>query len=274
MAGSLKVRNKTITSSATRDGGLTWEAFKGPGVLLGIEMDDVGDDVTGMTLTLYDSAQDPTVAGIIPPTTVAAALDQAAINADLGVTTPPARVFQDGSVVATLATESANTHLGFEFFDGLTIVKSGDTTHAAGITLYVRPLIKKSVNLRGSTVAGVASTTSGTVRVFEGAGLLRAVRAMVPTTNTTGIDLAIKDKSAARTLITATNYDFATQGGTRKIWNPVTTTSIDDTGAAVTTAATGAYCNDGVLFRQDLSLTWASATTDAFEGSFDFLIEA
>lgn len=241
------MKRRTITTYVS--GG--WQAYMGPGVITHAVMD--GTSLSSNVLTLYDSdngssSNIPTIATWTQDT-------------DFG-TTVPTTCFRDGSVVATLATESANTHLGLECFDGVYIVKTGDTTHNAAITLLIKPLIKKSVNV------GHLATTD-TQRLFTGPGIVRAIR-LVPGYEAVALatmDLTFKD--GTNTLITATNY--ATSGV--KNWYPVTTTGVDDAGTAVTTAATGAYTNTGVAFVTSLDVAMAQGSSAARNAQVEVLID-
>jgi hypothetical protein len=240
----MKKRTTTLTTGG-------WQAYEGAGVITHAVMD--GTSLSSSVITVYDSnngssTNRPTIATVTQDT-------------DSG-TTVPVTTFRDGSVVATMATESANTHQGWEFFNGAYLVKTGDTTHTAALTLLIKPLIKKTVNL------GHGAATDSQ-RLFTGPGILRAIRisgsqaaAAITTT-----DILFKD--VTRTLITAT--DYATQ--TLKNWYPVTTTGIDDAGTAVTTAATGSYTNPGVAFLDSLDVTLAQGATTGVNYKVEVVIE-
>jgi hypothetical protein len=161
-----------------------------------------------------------------------------------------------------MATESANTHLGLEFFNGVYMVKTGDTTHTAAMTLLIKPLIKKTVSINHGA-------TTDTQRLFTGSGVLRAVR-----TNLTygavalgTLDIIFKDST--RSILTATDYATSTI----KNWYPVTTTGVDDAGTAVTTAATGSYTNPGVAFLDSLDVTVAQGSASFSSGKIEVLID-
>jgi hypothetical protein len=215
-----------------------------------------GTSLSNNVLTLYDTANGSITQPYVPQTV--ATWTQ---STDFGATVPAA-CFKDGSVVATLATLSANTKLGVPFADGLLVVKSGDVTNAAVLKLGISPLIKKSINLSGE---------AGTVPVFDGPGIVHAVRITLPSGATTGSDITFTD--GANTVITASNYGAA-GNYYQKIWSPVTTTGVDDAGSAVTTAATGAYTNQGVAFFTNLKCVLAQGTASNLEGHVDVLIEA
>jgi len=241
------MKKRTIETYVT--GG--WQAYEGAGVITHAVMD--GTSLSSNVLTLYDSnngssTNRPTIATWTQDT-------------DFG-TTVPVTCFRDGSVVATLATESANTHLGLEFFNGVYVVKTGDTTHNALIKLLIKPLIKKTVNV------GHGATTD-TQRLFTGPGILRAVR-LLPSYGAVALgtmDLTFKDSS--RTILTAT--DYATSA--IKNWYPVTTTGVDDAGTAVTTAATGSYTNPGVAFVDSLDVAMAQGGASHVNCKVEVLIE-
>lgn len=229
-----------------------WEAYKGPGRITHAVMD--GTSLSSNVLTLYDTDR-ATTTGV--PTIATWTQDT-----DFG-TTVPVTCFRDGSVVATLATQSANTHEGLDFFDGVYVVKTGDTTHNAAVTLLIQPLIKKSVNV------GHLATTD-TQRLYTGPGIVTAVRLVLgyEAVALGTMDLTFKDGS--NTIITATNY--ATSGVNN--WYPVTTTGVDDAGTAVTTAATGSYTNRGVAFTTSLDVAMAQGSAAAANAHVEVLIEA
>lgn len=241
--GAYKRRTTTLTSGG-------WQAYEGPGSLDFAVMD--GTSLSSNVLTLYDSRRESTSDPLISTWTQ---------DTDFGTTVPVA-VYRDGSVVATMATQSANTHRGVCFADGLFINKTGDTTHTAALSLLIKPLIKKSVNIGHGA-------TSDTQRAFTGPGVLRAIKlTLAQETVALGtLDLTFKDDT--RTIVTATNY--ATQGPA--IWHPVTTTGIDDAGSAVTTAATGAYTNEGVAFLDSLNVVAAQGSDAVVNAQIDLLIE-
>lgn len=237
-----------------------WQAYIGSGTLVAAVMD--GTDLSSNVITLYDSPRASTSDDTIATWTQ---------DTDFG-TTVPVRTVKDGSVVATLATVSANTHAGVPFADGLFLNKTGDTTHNAALKLLIKPLIKKRIQI------GHGATTDTNV-AFRGPGILHGVRIRLsPTAIALGtLDILIKDGTAGttsdRTIVTATDYANAT-GGLGKIWSPVTTTGIDDAGTAVTTAATGSYVNDGVAFVDGLTVTSAQGSASGLNAEVDLLIEA
>lgn len=249
----LKRRDYTLTSGG-------WQAYKGAGTLLYAVMD--GTSLSSNVITLYDTRNEATFYGA----DVAPTLATWTQDTDFGTTVPVA-VFNDGSVVATLATESADTKRGVVFADGLFLNKTGDTTHTAALTLIIKPLIKKTVSIG-------AGTTPDPVRVFTGPGIIQGVRIKSPQAVAT-LDILFKDGyvstgSTGRTIITATDYTTAAL----TTWSPVTTTGIDDAGAATTTAATGAYSNEGVCFIDSLTLVPAQGSAATENAVVDVLIEA
>lgn len=247
----MSIRTRTISTYVS--GG--WQAYEGPGTLLYATLD--GTSLSSNVLTLYDSdrqsTSDPTISTWTQDT-------------DFG-TTVPAAVFKDGSVAATLATVSANTKRGVPFVKGLFINKTGDTTNNAAIKLFIKPLIRKTFNI------GHLATTDS-IRLFDGPGILHAVRLQLDQAVATlgTLDLLFRDGvtgGTLRTISTATNY--ATLAST--VWSPVTTTGVDDTGAAVTTAATGAYVNEGPAFWDGLTLESAQGSATVRNAQLDVLIE-
>lgn len=251
----MSVRTRTISTYVS--GG--WQAYIGPGTLLYATMDGTG--LSSNVLTLYDTDTGSATTPYIPPTIATWTQDT-----DFG-TTVPAATFKDGSVAATLATTSANTKRGIPFGNGLFIDKTGDTSNNAALKLLIKPLIKKSVNI------GHLATTDS-IRAFDGPGILHAVKLTVDSAVVTlgTMDLLFRDGvtgGTLRTISTATNY--ATTGPS--IWSPVTTTGVDDAGSAVTTAATGAYTNEGPAFYDGLTIEMAQGSATVRNAQLDLLIE-
>jgi hypothetical protein len=250
-------RIKKRSTLALTSGG--WQAYEGAGTVLFAVMD--GTSLSSSVLKLYDSTRqrntDPRV-GIWTQDT------------DFGTTVPVA-VFSSGRIVATMGTTSADTHRGIPFANGLYVEKTGDTTHALDLTLLIKPLIKKSIDVGGQGAATHA------VSVFDGPGVLHAVRVKTDPADVslaTG-DIVIKDSNVTGTGNTLwTGTDFTTAGPT--VLFASTTTGIDNAGTAATTAATGAYANEGIAFLKGLHVAAAGLNTTAGVRSYemDFLIEA
>lgn len=251
MAGAFKRRG--ISTYLT--GG--FQAYVGPGVLQYAVMD--GTALSSNVLTLYDSARSSTADPVISTWTQ---------DTDFGTTVPVA-VYKDGAVVATLGTPSANTKFGVPFADGLFFNKTVDTTHNQALDLVIKPLTKKSVQIGGTGAA------TGNVNIWSGTGIVHGIKITVtPVDVALGtLDFLFKDSNvggSGNTIITGTNYVVA--GPTTL--SPVTTTGVDDTGAAVTTAATGAYTNPGVCFLSGLNLSYTGASTGTgISAIVDVLIE-
>ena len=247
-----------------------WQACQGPGVLLYAVMD--GATLSSNVLTLYDGISSTgALAGLVSPTITVATWTQ---DTDFGTTVPVA-CFKDGSVVATLETTSANTHLGVPFADGLFVNKTGDVTNDANLTFIIKPLIMKSVRLGLETSLGTYSATDN-ANLFDGPGIVHGIRITTSASAASldTADLLFKDSNLSgtgNTLITATNYG-ATR--TRDFWSPVTTTGIDDAGTAVTTGATGSYTNSGVAFLTGLHVNMAQGSTTMKSFDVEVLIEA
>lgn len=253
----IKRRDKAVYVS----GG--WQAYVGAGELIAAVYD--GTSLSSNVLTLYDTASGATTEGGVAAPTLATWTQ----DSDAG-TTVPVRTYADGRVVATVGTASANTHLGVPFSRGLFVNKTGDTTNNLALKFLIRPLIRKSVNLS----LGGAGGAGQTVKVFDGPGILKAAR--IKTSQEAAAagtaDLLFRDGTASgslRTLWTGTNYVTA---GPSTLF-PVTTTGIDDAGSAVTTAATGAYTNDGIAFVDGLWLNVAQGHATAVTYEIDCLIE-
>jgi hypothetical protein len=85
-------------------------------------------------------------------------------------------------------------------------------------------------------------------------------------------DITIKDSNivgAGSTIMTKTNYGYAAPA----IRPTVTTSSFDEGGSVVTTAATGSYVQSGLLFATGLNVNVAQANAVDAAYSFDFLID-
>lgn len=236
-----------------------WQAYQGPGVLTHAVYDGTG--LSSNVLNLYDSAnaQFSTETSLSTWTT----------DTDFG-TTVPVSVFLDGRVVATLGTASANTGFGIPFARGLFVNKTGDVTNNLALKFLIKPLIRKSV-----TIGGLGAAT-GSINIFDGPGVIHGIRIRVSQAEVAAgtLDFLFKDShigGSGNTIITGTDYVTA---GPRTL-KPVTTTGVDDVGAAVTTAATGAYTNPGVAFVSglNLSFTGANTTVGVSSADVDVLIE-
>ncbi len=248
---NIKRRDVTITSGG-------FNVYQGAGVLMGAVFDHNASSSSNV-VTLYDSDNN---------FSTASQLYTRSSDTDAG-TTVPVRMFTDGDLVA--GTSTANVALGMPFANGLYLTKTGDTTHSDVYKFFIKPLIKKSVQI---TATGSAGSGAGSASVFVGSGLWHAwnIKSDILTPSTT--DITVRDSGitgAGGTLMTKTNYGTAAPA-TRPV---VTTTNLDDAaGATVTTAATGSYCNDGILFTTGLSVTVAQANAADAVYQMDFLIEA
>ncbi len=248
---NIKRRDVTITSGG-------FNVYQGAGVLMGAVFDHNASSSSNV-VTLYDSDNN---------FSTAIQLYTRSSDTDAG-TTVPVRMFTDGDLVA--GTSTANVRLGMVFANGLYLTKTGDTTHSDVYKFFIKPLIKKSVNI---TTTGSAGSAAGSASVFVGSGLWHGWRIKADILNPTTVDITVKDSGitgSGGTLMTKTDYGYAATA-TRPV---VTTTNLDDAaGATVTTAATGSYCNDGIIFTTGLSVTLAQANAMDAAYQIDFLIEA
>jgi hypothetical protein len=246
----IKRRDVTITSGG-------FQIYQGPGVLLGAVYDHNASSSSNV-VTLYDSDNN---------NSTAVQLYTRSSDTDAG-TTVPVRHFGNADLVAGTSTD--NVGLGLPFSQGLYLTKTGDTTHSDSYKFFIKPLIRKTVNV---TTAGSAGSGAGGATVFGGPGLLRAWRIKVDTLTPSTADITIKDSpivNSGNTLMTKTNYGYAAEA-TRAV---VTTTNVDEGGSTVTTAATGSYDNDGILFTTGLNVNILQANAQDAAYQFDFLIES
>lgn len=228
--------------------------YEGPCELLGLAY-DAGASSSSATLTLKEKDS----AGLTKYTVSG--------DTDIGLTVP-VRIFHDARLIAGTAT--AGVGHGVAFFEGIYATLAGDSSATTNsvLTVWLRPLIYKKVQLSGVTDAAV---------VFQGDGRLKGARADYSAGTANTADLQIRQgvgisagagTGAALTVVSNSTTDWAAVNQ-----QLVTTTNHDEAGSAVTTAATGAYANDGILFKDGLTVGVAQGT--AGEGIIvDFLIEA
>lgn len=246
---NIKLRRTLITSGG-------WNAYTGPGVLLGAVFNHDAAS-SGNVITIYDSAATSTAVQLYTRTS----------DTDAG-TTVPLRLFTDGDLVA--GTSTANVHLGIPFAHGVYLTKTGDTTHQDDYSLFIKPLIRKLVSV---TTAGSAGSASGGATVWSGPGVLHGWRILSDTNVPSTADITLKDSpivGSGNTVMTKTNYGFAAVA-TRPV---VTTTGSDEGGTGVTTAATGGYANDGILLTTGLNVNVAQGNAQDAAYQIEFLIEA
>lgn len=265
-----RIVTRTVKLGATLSRSTAANIWTGAGVLVGLRVDYAAAADAGTLLKMYDTV-------LSDGTAINAAKDPAifvgtAINTDFG-TTVPNRVFTDGDLVA--GTSTANVKAGIPFAHGLYAVVSLDVAGPQTITAWIKPLIRKIVNVK---TAGSAGSAVGSRQLFSGPGLLHGLRLTANPLAPSTMDFLIKDgianeiagTGAGSTLLTKTNYSNAALA----VRPVVTTTNVDDVQATVTTAATGAYANDGILFENGLNVSVQQA--DALDNALDVeaLIEA
>lgn len=246
---NIKRRDVTITSGGAM-------VYQGAGKLLGAVYDHSASSSSNV-VTLYDTGG--TATGV--------QLYTRSSDTDAG-TTVPVRHYGNADLVAGTSTD--NVALGIPFAQGLYLVKSGDTTHSDSYKFFIKPLIRKSVQV---TTTGSAGSATGGATVFGGSGLLHGWRITCDILTASTTDITIKDSpivGSGGVIMTKTDYSTVAVA-TRPV---VTTTNLDEGGATVTTAATGAYANDGILFTTGLNVNVAGANAQDAVYQFDFLIEA
>lgn len=239
-----------------------WQAYEGPGLLRAAILDYSGSS-SGCVITAYDN-----IGAATGPTIYTRSSDT-----DAG-TTVPITIYTNGDLPAGTSTD--NVKAGAPFAKGLFVNKTGDTTHDLAATLFITPLIKKSVNVR---TAGSAGSGVGVASVFDGPGVLHGYRVKVDTLTPTTADFLLKDSAviapsagtgSGNTIMTKTNYGYAAEA----VRPVVTLTGSDEGGTAVSTAATGAYASPGLFFATGLNVSVQQANAQDAAYEFDFLIEA
>jgi hypothetical protein len=253
--------NPAKTNPGTYITGL-WQAYEGPGLLQALVLDHTS--TSGCVITAYDNIGAATGPTIFTRTS----------ETDAG-TTVPITVWTDGDLPA--GTSTANVKVGAPFAKGLAFNKTGDVTNDLRILAFIKPLIKKSVNLKWAT--GAAGSGVGAASVFSGPGLLHGIRIRSDTLNPSTADFLVKDSPiiapAAGTgsggqLLIKTDYTYAAEA-----MRPVVTlTGVDAGGTARSTAATGAYCSPGIFFTTGLNVTMTGGNVQDAAYQMDFLIEA
>ncbi len=241
-----------------------WQAYEGPGLLRAMVIDV--SSTSGLVLTAYDNVKQATTGPSVWTMTG---------DVDIG-TTVPATCYTDGDLPA--GTSTANVKAGIPFANGLYVDKTGDSTHDVAVSMFITPLIKKSVNV--AYLSGAAGSGIGAASVFDGPGILHGYRIRSNTLTPSTTDFLLKDSprvsptagtGSGNTIMTKTNYGYAAEA----VRPCVTLTSMDETGAAVTTAATGAYASPGLFFATGLNVSVQQAQgVEAAIYQFDFLIEA
>ncbi len=266
MSARIKTRTSTGANPAKTNPGTYitggWQAYEGPGLLVALILDHISTSGTNV-LTAYDGNS-----------TSGVQIFTRASDTDAG-TTIPITCYTDGDLPD--GTSTANVKAGVPFAKGLFFNKTVDTTHDLKVTAFIKPLIKKSVNL--SYVSGAAGSGIGSATVFDGPGLLHGYRVKSDILNPSTADFIFKDSAitapAAGTgsgnqLMIKTDYAYAAEA----VRPVVTLTGVDEGGTAVSTAATGAYASPGIFFASGLNVTLTGGGTNNVPYQFDFLIEA
>ena len=248
MGNRIITRTVTTLTSTTKT-----QEFPGCYELVGISA-DYGDSASGSVLTIKEKDSDGLTKFTISTDT------------DFG-TTVPLRIFHDARLISGAAT--AGVGLNPVFFEGVYVsLTAPSATTNSQVTLWLRPLIYKKVQLTGVTDAKVA---------FQGSGMLKGARVNYGSDVDTGADIQISDTVTITSSAPAAPH-LTVVGNTATDWaavnqQVVTTTNTDEAGTGVTTAATGSYANDGVCFRTGLTVGIAQGT--ALAGAVvDFAIEA
>ena len=251
---NIKVRQKKIGTSAEAGAGASYQFYNGPGRLLAMSADFAATADAGTVVDIYDG----TATSDIKIYTQTGATD-------LGTTVP---VFFAGDADLVAGTSTAGVGEGLIFTKGLFVNVTLDVVGPQDITLWFQPLIRKSVNV---ATTGVAGSATGAEQIWQGPGLWHGYAITLHPDSPTTTDLVFRDAitDAAPTVMTKTN--FATFG--RNLRQVVTTTGEDAAGAVVTTAATGAYNNAGIYLRTGLRVVVAGGNAFSNAMSIDALFE-
>lgn len=251
MAG-IKTRSKKIGTSPEAGAGASYQFYGGPGVLLAMAADFSATADAGTVVDIHDGFS---TSGVKIYTQTG--------NTDLGMTVP---VFFQGDADLVAGTATAGVGTGLIFTDGLFVNVTLDVAGPQDITLWFKPLVKKSVNVVGA---------SGTFPIWHGPALWHGYAIKLDPFEGTTLDITFTDEAdpggSGPTVMTKTNY--ATTPGTKTIRKVVTTTGEDEAGAAVTAAATGSNSNSGIYLKSGLSATLAQGTANLVVG-IDALFEA
>ena len=245
---NIKFRQKSLGISAEPGAGATYQFATGAGILLALTADFHASADAGTVVDIHDGFG---TGGPKIYTQTGAT--------DLG-TTVPVIIQGDADLVAGTATAGVST--GVIFTRGLFVNVTLDVTGPQVLSLWYKPLVKKSVNV---TTTGAAGAGAGQAQIWQGPGLWHGYAITLNPLSPSTFDLVFRDAitDAAPTVMTKTNY--ATTPGTYTLRDVVTTTGEDEAGTAVTTAATGAYNNHGIYLRTGLRAVVAQS--DAFDNA-------
>ena len=250
--GKLMTRQFSIGTSAVGGLGTTKQFYEGPCVIEAMSIDFHASADGGTVVTIYDGFS-----------TSGRSIYTQTGATDLGTTVP---VVFHGDADLVAGTSTAGVGNGLVCADGVFVAVTLDVTGPQNITLWIRSLVKKTVNL---ALTGAAGSAAGAAQIWQGAGLWRGYLVGLGSQPGTTLDLVFRDAitDAAPTVMTKTNY--ATLPLT--IRQVVTTTGEDEAGAVVTTAATGSYNNDGIYLRTGLRVVGAQGNAGivTIAGLFD-----
>ncbi len=235
--------------------------YPGPCELLGVVIDYAAAADSGTVVTFKDGSSSGLTKFVV-----------STANTDIG-TTVPVRVFHDARLIAGTAT--AGVGLGPVFFDGIHAAVTLDVTGPQSIRVFVRPLIKKSM---GVVVVGASGSALGGANLYSGPGRVAGARVLYQT-QPSGADVTFTDGTATLAGVASGRQLTIVSNAGSTDWAAVnqqlvTTTNIDEAGSAVTTAATGAYANDGVLFYTGLAVVVSQASLLGGIGGGVVVVEA
>lgn len=265
MASNIRTIQKSVGTTPEAGAGSGFQFYTGAGILLALSADFSASADAGTVVDIYDGVA--STGNTVPVAARRTLIYTQTGNTDLG-TTVPVVLQGDADLVAGTATAGVGT--GLIFTDGLFVDVTLDVAGPQNITLWIKPLIKKSVRI---TTTGAAGSGAGAAQIWQGPALWHGYAITLNPLSPTTTDIVFRDAitDAAPTVMTKTNY--ATTPGVKVLRKVVTTTGEDEAGAVVTTAATGAYNNPGIYLRTGLRAVIAQS--DAFDdaASIDAVFE-
>lgn len=269
---NIKVVQKSIGTTPEAGAGAGFQFYRGAGKLLAISVDFSASADAGTVLTAYDGTAKANTAGlgaadVLPDAAKRVTIYTQTGNTDLGTTVP---VFIGGDADIVAGTATAGVAEGVIFTEGLFFNVTLDVAGPQIVTAWIRPLIKKSVRI---TTTGSAGSGAGGAQIWQGPGLWHGYAVTLNPLSPSTTDIVFRDAitDAAPTVMTKTNY--ATTPGVKTLRQVATTTGEDEAGAAITTAATGTYMNQGIFLRTGLRAVVAQSNAFDNAVSIDALFE-
>ena len=257
MGRTLITRSKKIGTSAEPGAGAGFQFYNGAGKLLALVVDFSASADAGTVLTAYDG--NDTTGPVIYTQTG---------NTDLGTTVP---VFIGGDADIVAGTSTGGVSNGVIFTQGLFFNCTVDVAGPQVVTAFIRPLIKKTVEV---ATTGSAGSATGAASIFYGPGLWHGYAVTLDSQSPPTLDITFKDSpiaAAGNTVMTKTNYVITP--GVKTIRAVATTTGEDEAGATITTAATGVYMNHGIYLTTGLNVNLAQGNALNRAARFECLFD-